>query len=113
MFHRLALVATFVHDRAQQAAARDTGKISPTSPAAPDRTPKPSAAHSTPPPAAAAAARPTAGSSEIADAAFTLSNGAQEKLQTQQRLQDELTTELLDMGQELKASTVAMQNAIR
>jgi hypothetical protein len=34
-------------------------------------------------------------------------------LATQQRLQDELTDELLDMGAELKSSTLAMQNAIR
>lgn len=44
---------------------------------------------------------------------FSLSSGAKDQLQVQQRLQDELTGELLDMTQELKASTLAMQSAIR
>jgi hypothetical protein len=44
---------------------------------------------------------------------FSLSSRAQQKLTTQARLQDELTDELLEMGSELKSSTLAMQNAIR
>jgi hypothetical protein len=50
---------------------------------------------------------------DSSEPSFSLSRSARDKLQTQQRLQDELTDELLDMGQELKASTLAMQNAIR
>lgn len=45
--------------------------------------------------------------------AFSLSSSAQDKIRTQQRLQGDLTGELLEMGQELKASTLAMQSAIR
>lgn len=44
---------------------------------------------------------------------FSLSSRAQQVLTTQQRLQDEMTDELLEMGSELKSSTLAMQNAIR
>lgn len=44
---------------------------------------------------------------------FSLSSRAQQQLTTQARLQDELTDELLEMGSELKSSTLAMQNAIR
>jgi hypothetical protein len=44
---------------------------------------------------------------------FSLGARAQQALNTQQRLQDELTDELLEMGSELKSSTLAMQNAIR
>jgi hypothetical protein len=45
--------------------------------------------------------------------AFSLSARAQQTIATQQRLQDDLTDELLEMGSELKSSTLAMQNAIR
>ncbi len=42
-----------------------------------------------------------------------LSSTAQERLRTQRQLQDDLAGELLGMGAELKASTLAMQSAIR
>ncbi|KAF6257152.1 vesicle transport protein [Scenedesmus sp. NREL 46B-D3] len=60
--------------------------------------------------AAAAAAEP---GQQQEGPGFSLSSGAQDQLQVQQRLQDELTGELLDMTQELKASTLAMQSAVR
>jgi uncharacterized protein YfiM (DUF2279 family) len=66
--------------------------------------------HST---AAAAAAAAAAGQQQQEDPGFSLSSSAKDQLQVQQRLQDELTGELLDMTQELKASTLAMQSAIR
>eukprot|EP00879_Flechtneria_rotunda_P013735 GHRR01014347.1.p2 GENE.GHRR01014347.1~~GHRR01014347.1.p2 ORF type:complete len:210 (+),score=54.27 GHRR01014347.1:485-1114(+) len=44
---------------------------------------------------------------------FSLGDSGRDKLRTQQRLQDELTDELLDMGQELKATSLSMHNAIR
>uniref|UniRef100_A0A383WPK6 t-SNARE coiled-coil homology domain-containing protein n=1 Tax=Tetradesmus obliquus TaxID=3088 RepID=A0A383WPK6_TETOB len=65
---------------------------------------------------AAAAAAATAGQQQQQQQeapGFSLSSGAKDQLQVQQRLQDELTGELLDMTQELKASTLAMQSAIR
>lgn len=65
--------------------------------------------------AAAGGADEAAASSADGDAPpnFSLSSRTRDMLTTQQRLQDELTDELLDMGQELKSSTLAMQNAIR
>jgi hypothetical protein len=51
--------------------------------------------------------------SSSTEPSFTLSSRAKDQLQTQRQLQDDLANELLDMGQELKASTLAMQNAIR
>eukprot|EP00882_Tetradesmus_deserticola_P008401 GHRQ01008858.1.p1 GENE.GHRQ01008858.1~~GHRQ01008858.1.p1 ORF type:complete len:195 (+),score=65.03 GHRQ01008858.1:1172-1756(+) len=62
---------------------------------------------------AAAAAAATAPGQQQEGPGFSLSGAAQDQLQVQQRLQDELTGELLDMTQELKASTLAMQSAIR
>lgn len=54
---------------------------------------------------AAAAATPGGG--------VSLSQSTRDRLETQRQLQDDLTGELLDMTQELKAGAVAMQNAIR
>eukprot|EP00882_Tetradesmus_deserticola_P033089 GHRQ01037763.1.p1 GENE.GHRQ01037763.1~~GHRQ01037763.1.p1 ORF type:complete len:181 (+),score=113.09 GHRQ01037763.1:829-1371(+) len=62
---------------------------------------------------AAAAAAAAAPGQQQDGPGFSLSGAAQDQLQVQQRLQDELTGELLDMTQELKASTLAMQSAIR
>lgn len=101
--HIMAVVHPASHPcRAQQTAVRDNGDISSVT-----------ANTSFAEPAAAPAAQPPKEPDDSREPSFTLSRSAQDKLQTQQRLQDDLTSELLDMGQELKVSTLAMQNAIR